>query len=71
LRADLHRLFDQGYVTVTPELRLEVSDRLRQDYSNGRSYYPLHGRVLRLPPNPHERPSGHFLRWHNERVFLG
>lgn len=24
LRADLHRLFDTGYITVTPELRLEV-----------------------------------------------
>ena len=71
LRADLHRLFDQGYVTVTPELRLEVSERLRKDYSNGRSYYPLHGQALRLPPHPHERPSADFLRWHNERVFLG
>lgn len=28
LRADFHRLFDQGYVTVTPDLRLEVSRRL-------------------------------------------
>jgi predicted restriction endonuclease len=24
LRSDLHRLFDIGYVTVTPDLRLEV-----------------------------------------------
>ena len=43
LRADLHRLFDQGYVTITPEHRLEVSPRLKEDYQNGRSYYPLHG----------------------------
>ncbi|MGH7125784.1 MAG: HNH endonuclease, partial [Stellaceae bacterium] len=27
LRADLHRLFDQGYVTITPALRFEVSPR--------------------------------------------
>jgi putative restriction endonuclease len=40
LRADLHRLFEQGYVTVTPDYTLEVSDRLRHDYHNGRSYYP-------------------------------
>ena len=33
-----HRLFDKGYVTITPDLRIEVSDRLREDYSNGRSY---------------------------------
>jgi putative restriction endonuclease len=49
LRADLHRLFDQGYLTVAPDHRLEVSRRLREDYLNGRSYYPLHGQVLRLP----------------------
>lgn len=71
LRADLHRLFDQGYVTVSPQLRLEVSARLREDYSNGRSYYPMHGQTLRLPPRAHERPAADFLRWHNERVFLG
>ena len=32
LRADLHRLFDQGYVTITPEHRIEVSSRLKEDY---------------------------------------
>ena len=37
LRADLHRLFDQGYVTITPEYRLEVSPRLKEDYQNGQS----------------------------------
>ena len=35
--------------------RLEVSERLRKDYSNGRSYYPLHGQPLRLPPHHHEQ----------------
>ncbi len=28
LRSDVHRLFDKGYITVTPELRIEVSRRL-------------------------------------------
>jgi putative restriction endonuclease len=69
LRADLHRLFDKGYITVTPELRLEVSGRLKEDYSNGRSYYPLHGQALRLPPSEHERPAREFLVWHNDRVY--
>lgn len=49
LRADLHRLFDKGYVTITPDYCLEVSSRLKADYSNGRSYYPLNGQTLRLP----------------------
>jgi putative restriction endonuclease len=71
LRADLHRLFDQGYLTVTLDHRLEVSRRLREDYHNGRSYYPLHGQVLRLPASAEERPALEFIQWHNEHVFLG
>ena len=69
LRADLHRLFDKGYITVTPELQLEVSSRLKQDYSNGRSYYPLHGRSISQPTSEHERPAREFLVWHNDRVY--
>lgn len=69
LRADLHRLFDQGYVTITPEYRLEVSPRLREDYRNGRSYYPLHGSSVSLPSAAADAPSADFLRWHNERVY--
>lgn len=71
LRADLHRLFDQGYITVTPDLRLEVGGRLREDFANGRTYYPLHGRTIRPPTAPRERPSLDYLRWHNENRFLG
>ena len=36
LRADLHRLFDLGYLTVTPDHALHVSERLKADYDNGR-----------------------------------
>src|SRR5271167_1536981 len=39
LRSDLHKLFDLGYVTVTPALRLEVSSRLREEWHNGKEYY--------------------------------
>jgi putative restriction endonuclease len=70
LRADLHRLFDKGYVTVTPDRRFEVSQRLRADYSNGRTYYPLHGQSLRLPTQPLDQPADEFLSWHNENVYL-
>ena len=71
LRADLHRLFDQGYLTVTAEHRLEVSQRLRVDYDNGRTYYPLHGNQLNLPRANAEWPSSDYLGWHNENVFRG
>ena len=70
LRSDLHTLFDRGYVTVTPELRVEVSPRIREEFSNGRDYYALHGRAIREPGSSADRPAGALLRWHNEGVFL-
>ncbi|MGI8782847.1 MAG: HNH endonuclease [Acidobacteriota bacterium] len=71
LRADIHRLFDMGYVTVTPEHRFEVSRRLKEDFSNGRTYYPIHGQPIRLPANPKEYPERNLLDWHNREKFLG
>ena len=71
LRSDLHTLFDRGYVTVTPELHLEVSRRIREDFENGRHYYALHGHKVRVPAQPDEQPAHGFLRWHNEQAFLG
>jgi len=70
LRADLHRLFEQGYLTVTPDYTLEISDRLRDDYHNGRSYYPLRGSRIAVPKSSVERPTRDFLEWHNQNAFL-
>ncbi len=69
LRRDLHRLFDLGFVTVRPNLRFDVSRSLRDKWQNGRIYYELAGREIRLPPNPAEHPSRELLGWHNEQVF--
>jgi putative restriction endonuclease len=69
LRSDLHRLFDRGYVTVTPDHRFEVSPRLKQDFENGRTYYAMHGKTLQLPTRAQERPDPQLLAWHNEKKF--
>ncbi len=71
LRSDIHRLFDKGYVGVTPDHRFVVSTRLRDDFSNGRSYYPLHGKAIRVPNEPVERPSMDLLKWHLAVRFKG
>jgi putative restriction endonuclease len=72
LRSDLHRLFDRGYVTVTPELRLEVSSKLKEDFSNGKEYYAHHGkRLVILPGDPVAHPDPAFLAWHNENTYRG
>jgi putative restriction endonuclease len=72
LRSDLHILFDDGYVTVTEDLRVEVSKRIKEEFENGREYYQHRGKALLIVPGgTEERPSKEFLRWHNEHRFLG
>ena len=71
LRKDLHVLFDRGYVTVNPEHRVEVSQRIKEEFENGRDYYALQGTILNLPPTVTLRPAREFLEWHNETVFRG
>ena len=44
LRADIHRLYDAGYVTVTPDYRFRVSHDLADDFHNGREYERFAGR---------------------------
>lgn len=71
LRRDIHRLFDLGYVTVDPKLKLVVSRRIREEFENGREYYQLGGRELYVPSELKNRPSIESLTWHNEQVYLG
>jgi len=69
--SDLHNLFDQGYLTVTLDFRVEVSRRIREEFENGRDYYALHGEPLKvLPSAEHSRPAREFLEWHNA-IFKG
>jgi putative restriction endonuclease len=71
LRSDLHTLFDQGYLSVTPDLRLLVSRTIREEFENGRDYYAMAGRQLRPPLAPNPPPSREFLEWHADTVFRG
>lgn len=71
LRSDLHTLFDRGYLTVTNDYRVEVSSRIREEFSNGREYYALHGRELKmLPSKAGYRPGKNFLEWHQNNCFM-
>jgi len=71
LRSDIHRLFDMGYVSVSPDHRFHVSKRLRADFENGRSYYPLDGRSIRIPESRTEHPDPNLLAWHFKSLFRG
>ncbi len=71
LRRDIHSLFDAGYVTVTPDLRFEVSRRIKEEFDNGRHYYELHGHKIDAPLDVGRRPDAEALTWHNENRFRG
>jgi putative restriction endonuclease len=71
LRRDIHSLFDLGYVTVTPDMKFEVSRKIREEYENGRHYYALHGTGIDLPDDPHRHPDRSTLKWHNQFRFKG
>ncbi|MGD9548131.1 MAG: HNH endonuclease [Candidatus Krumholzibacteriia bacterium] len=77
LRADIHRLYDRGYVTVTPDYRFKVSAALQDEYENGRIYYELErgqmggGLAIGLPVDARDYPDRDLLAWHGETVFRG
>jgi putative restriction endonuclease len=72
LRSDLHKLFDSGYLTITKDLRVEVSRRIKEEFQNGKEYYKYHGgSILNLPHRMQDRPDPGFIQWHNEYVFVG
>lgn len=70
LRADFHRLFDVGLVSVTPDLKIRVSPRIREEWSNGKVYYRLDNMPLSVVPlQPSMRPDPDLLDWHFRNRF--
>lgn len=70
-RADIHKLFDSGYVTVTPDHHFLVSRSIKEEFENGRDYYALDGTSIRLPQRASDHPAADALIWHNEQRFRG
>jgi len=71
LRADIHRLFDSGYVTLDHEYKFIVSNRVKEVFLNGREYYRYHGNSLvNLPELIKDRPTKEFIDWHNQEIFV-
>lgn len=71
LRADIHRLYDKGYVTVTPQYTFQVSGRLFHDFDNGREYERYHGHTILVPHSAAGQPDPALLDWHAQEVFRG
>jgi putative restriction endonuclease len=71
LRSDVHKLFDAGYLTVTPDLHVEASQSMKDDFNDGKNYLALHGRSVTVPSTVELRPDPEALRWHNDNRFRG
>lgn len=70
-RSDIHRIFDKGYATISPDYHFEVSKRIKEDFDNGETYYKMHGVKLHIPRKKEFKPKPEFIAWHNENVYLG
>ncbi len=70
LRRDLHALFDRGYMTVSPDLEVIVSKRLKDEFHNGEEYLAMTGHRLRAPARHSDKPNPEFLNWHNQHRFV-
>lgn len=70
LRADVHKLFDQGYLAVSPSMTVQVSPQLHEHRSPAaEEYTALEGRSVTVPQLRASRPSRGALAWHYENVF--
>lgn len=71
LRSDFHTLFDQGYISISPDYEVLVSDAIRDQFNNGKLYYARHGKkLISLPKRQDWLPSREYLEWHNNAVFV-
>jgi putative restriction endonuclease len=72
LRSDMHKLFDGGYLTITNDLKIEVSTRIKTEFENGREYYQYHGKdLINVPNRDINKPNQEFINWHNTNIYKG
>lgn len=65
LSRDLHFAFDKGFFTISDDLKVVVSEKLRDDWF----YKEYNGKPLFVPQEPFFRPNPLFLKHHREHVF--
>ncbi|MCX6141318.1 MAG: HNH endonuclease [Candidatus Kapabacteria bacterium] len=70
LRSDMHTLYDDGLIGITPDYEIRISERIREEYVNGKIYYNWDGkRLSTLPKDEHLWPHRERLEWHMGNVF--
>ncbi len=70
LRSDMHTLYDDGLIGVTPDYTICISERIREEYVNGKIYYSWQGkRLTTLPKDEQLHPDRERLEWHMGNVY--
>ena len=70
LKSDIHKLFDEGLVSITPEdLKFHVSSLLEKKYKNGKYYYQFEGHEINVPERKELQPDPELLQKHFEKKF--
>ena len=64
LRVDIHKLFDNGLISINSDYRVVVSSKLKST-----EYEKINGKKIKLPKNKIYYPSASALENHNKLVF--
>lgn len=67
---NLHRAFDNGWLTITPDYRVNISSAIAESESMY-SLRKLEGQLIRLPFGTQHYPKKEYLSYHNQAIFLG
>lgn len=71
MRADLHKLFDNGYLTVLPDFTIRVSPQLKERFPDAEGYLVLDGQRLKMLPKAlQDFPRKEYLEWHQQHRFI-
>ena len=64
------KLFDVGGFTISDDLCLKISSRLRVEDPRGNGWImPIPGSPIHVPENPNQRPHPDNLAWHRREVY--
>ena len=64
LRVDIHKLFDNGLISIDKDYKVVVSSMLKST-----EYEKINGKKIKLPKNKTHHPSSNALDNHNRLVF--
>jgi hypothetical protein len=71
-KIDSYRRKENRLNIISPDYHIEVSQRIKEQFENGRDYYKFHGnQMVTLPSLSHQKPNIEFIDWHNSNIYKG